>query len=84
MDMEKAFDTVLCQRLVCVLLDHYGINSDMVETIGAYVHKHIGTSCGGHQAFHYYDERPPGMPYVLTFVRIVFRPCSTVHQGQHS
>ena len=32
-DMEKAFDTIPRQCLMRVLLDHYGINSDMVETI---------------------------------------------------
>ena len=32
-DMEKAFNMVPRQCLMWVLLDHYGINSDMVETI---------------------------------------------------
>ena len=38
-DMEKAFDTVPHQRLVCVLIDHYGVNPSMVETI-----RHMCTS----------------------------------------
>ena len=32
-DMERAFNMVPHQCLMRVLLDHYGINSDMVETI---------------------------------------------------
>ena len=32
-DMEKAFDMVPRQCLMHVLLDHYGVNSNMVETI---------------------------------------------------
>ena len=32
-DLEKAFDTVLRKRLMNVLLEHYGVSHDMVETI---------------------------------------------------
>ena len=50
-DMEKAFDTVPRQRLMQVLLNHYGVNSTMVETIKRMYTNTTGQVAGGTELF---------------------------------
>ena len=50
-NMEKAFDMVPCQCLVHVLLNHYSINSDMLETIRRMYTNTLGQVAGRTKLF---------------------------------